>query len=148
MEQFSEEVFLITRRAARYVSRKCRLLWIIGPRIDASWKFPTRKSQSRIPIAEKAVVRGMYMKVYFPSRLVYLEIISHNVAAGLEEIYHRNVPRKKCTSVKNVEAKFHKKMLGKIRLCAHRCSIVISDTKSERAGNGYLKFSIWKIFVR
>lgn len=53
MKYFSEEMFLITRRAARYVSRKRRLLWIIGPRIDASWKFATRKSQSRIPVARK-----------------------------------------------------------------------------------------------
>jgi hypothetical protein len=54
-EAVSEELFLITRRSARYTSRKCRLLWIIGLRIDASWKFPTRKSYSRIPVASGGV---------------------------------------------------------------------------------------------
>lgn len=88
--------------------------------MDASWKFPTRKSQSRIPVA--AAVRG-YVSTLPRARSVYLEIIPHNAAAGLEEIYRRNVPRNKYTSVKNAEAKFHKKTLGKTRLCAHRCSI-------------------------
>lgn len=121
MKQFRRSRFWLPG-AARYVSRKCRLLWIIGPGIDASWKFPTRKSQSRIPVANRSA-RYVYESILPCARSVYLEIIPYNAAAGLEEIYRRNVPRNKCTSVKNAEAKFHKKMRGKIRLCAHRCSI-------------------------
>lgn len=130
MKQFRRSRFWLPG-AVRYVSRKCRLLWIIGPGIDASWKFPTRKSQSRIPVANGSA-RYVYESILPRARLVYLEIIPHNAATGLEEIYRRNVPRNKCTSVKNVEAKFHKKMLGKIRLCAHRCSITTLDTKSRQ----------------
>lgn len=146
MKQFRRSRFWLPG-AVRYVSRKCRLLWIIGPGIDASWKFPTRKSQSRIPVASCGA-RYVYESTLPRARAwVYLEIIPHNAATGLEEIYRRNVPRNKCTSVKNVEAKFHKKMSREIRLCAHRCSITTPDTKPRQEREFKSLSSISKVLL-
>jgi len=52
--------------------------------MDASWKFPTRKSQSRIPVAVfiyRGIRTSMHAKVHFPARALgaYLGIICHNV---------------------------------------------------------------------
>lgn len=62
-----------------------------------------------VSLQRAGMARGMHVRKYTSPararalRLVYLEIIPHNAAAGLEEIYRRNVPRNKCTSVKNVK---------------------------------------------
>jgi len=110
-------------------------LWIIGLGIDASWKFPTRKSQSRVPVANCS------------ARYVYESTLPRARAGYIWKLYPIIQPRdsKKFTAatyrVTNVRVlkmwrlKFHKKMSREIRLCAHRCSITTPDTKprQERA---------------
>lgn len=44
-------------------------------------------------------MRYVYEKVYYPLR-IYLEIIPHNTAAGLEEIYRRNARAYRVTNVR------------------------------------------------